>query len=113
MYTANQLNAFCVIGHKSQEMMEAVIHVFKKYNLNTNYLRCQSYDNALNMSGVYTGLQARIKTINSLADFVPCSAHSLNLVGKNAACCCHDTNEFLDTLQNLYTFFFNSTHRKL
>ncbi|XP_026821587.1 zinc finger MYM-type protein 1-like [Rhopalosiphum maidis] len=33
------------IGHKSQEMMEAVIHIFKKYNLNTNYLRGQSYDN--------------------------------------------------------------------
>ncbi|KAE9529170.1 hypothetical protein AGLY_011966 [Aphis glycines] len=63
------------------------------------------------MSGIYTGLQARIKSINSLADFVPCSAHSLNLVGKNAASCCHDANEFFRLLQNLYSFFTISTHR--
>ncbi|XP_050064321.1 zinc finger MYM-type protein 1-like [Aphis gossypii] len=99
------------IGHKSQEMMEAVIHIFKKYNLNTNYLRGQSYDNASNMSGIYTGLQARIKSINSLADFVPCSAHSLNLVGKNAASCCHDANEFFRLLQNLYSFSTITTRR--
>jgi len=48
------------IGHKSQEMMEAVIHIFKKYYLNTNYLRGQSYENASYISGAYTGLQARI-----------------------------------------------------
>lgn len=30
--------------------------------------RGQSYDNASNMSGIYSGLQARIKTINPLAD---------------------------------------------
>ncbi|XP_025409880.1 uncharacterized protein LOC112683189 [Sipha flava] len=54
-------------------------------------LRGQSYDNAKNMSGLYSGLQARIKEISPLADFVPCSAHSLNL--------------------NIYTFFAASTHR--
>jgi len=73
------------IGHKSQQMMQAVILMFNKYDLNINYLREQSYDNASNMSVIYSGVQARIKSINALAGFVPCSAHSLNLVGKNAA----------------------------
>lgn len=35
----------------------------------------------------------------------------LNFVGKNAASCCHDANEFFRLLQNLYTFFSISTHR--
>ncbi|XP_022168505.1 uncharacterized protein LOC111032465 [Myzus persicae] len=32
------------------------------------------------MSSCYSGLQARIKLINPLAKFVPCSAHPLNLI---------------------------------
>ncbi|XP_025414632.1 uncharacterized protein LOC112686517 [Sipha flava] len=47
----------------------------------------QSYDNAKNMSGIYSGVQVRIKDVISLADIVPCSAHSLNLVGMYAASC--------------------------
>ncbi|KAL4090277.1 hypothetical protein QTP88_025149 [Uroleucon formosanum] len=42
--------------------------------------RGQTYDNAINMSRQYSGLQTRIKEINPLADYIPCSAHSLNLV---------------------------------
>ncbi|XP_053594426.1 uncharacterized protein LOC128667613 [Microplitis demolitor] len=47
--------------------------------------RGQSYDNASDMSGIYSGVQARIKTLNPLADYAPCAAHSLNLVGTCAA----------------------------
>lgn len=70
-----------------------------------------NYDNASNMSGVYTGLQARIKELNSLAEYVPCSAHSLNLVGVTAAECCVLAVDFLGFLRQLYTFFSSSTHR--
>jgi len=99
------------VGHKSKDMAEAVITILNKYNLNLNYLRGQSYDNASNMSGSYSGLQARIKLINPLAKFVPCSAHSLNLVGQNAASCCNEAIHFFNFLQNLYTFFSASTYR--
>ncbi|XP_015377219.1 PREDICTED: zinc finger MYM-type protein 1-like [Diuraphis noxia] len=100
------------VGHKSEDMAEAVITILNKYNLNLNYLRGQSYDNASNMSGSYSGLQARIKLINPLAKFVPCSAHSLNLVGQNAASCCNEAIHFFNFLQNLYTFFSASTYRR-
>jgi hypothetical protein len=63
------------------------------------------------MSGLYSGLQARIKEISPLADFVPCSAHSLNLVGSCAASCCKEANIFFNFIQNIYTFFAASTHR--
>ncbi|XP_060853423.1 zinc finger MYM-type protein 1 isoform X5 [Rhopalosiphum padi] len=99
------------VGHKSEDIAEAVITILNKYNLNLNYLRGQSYDNASNMSGSYSGLQARIKLINPLAKFVPCSAHSLNLVGQNAASCCNEAIHFFNFLQNLYTFFSASTYR--
>lgn len=78
-------------GHKSEELADAVLTVINSYNIDTSYLRGQTYDNAMNMLGVYSGLQARIKEMHHLADYVdyvPCSAHSLNLVGTCAAICC-------------------------
>lgn len=73
------------VGHKSQYMAKAVFCILKKFNLDISFLRGQSYDNAKNMSGIYSGLQARIKEVAPLADYIPCSAHSLNLVGSYAA----------------------------
>ncbi|XP_065678120.1 zinc finger MYM-type protein 1-like [Hydra vulgaris] len=69
-------------GHKSEELADAVFLVLESHGLDINNCRGQNYDNASNMSGRYTGLQARIKKVNPLATFVPCSAHSLNLVGE-------------------------------
>ena len=41
--------------------------------------RGQTYDNASNMSGKYIGMQHILKNKNSLVDYIPCAAHSLNL----------------------------------
>lgn len=73
--------------------------------------RGQSYDNASNMSGRYTGLQARIHELNEFAIYVPCAGHSLNLVGVKSAECCLQSIKFFDFVQHLYTFFAGSTHR--
>ncbi|XP_065645449.1 uncharacterized protein LOC136075929 [Hydra vulgaris] len=74
-------------GHKSEELADAVFLVLELHGLDINNCRGQSYDNASNMSGRYTGLQARIKEVNPLATFVPCSAHSLNHFGECAVDC--------------------------
>ncbi|KAE9521331.1 hypothetical protein AGLY_018274, partial [Aphis glycines] len=99
------------IVHKSQNMADAVFSILKKYNLDITYLREQSYDNAKNMSDVYSGLQARFREVAPLADFILCSAHSLNLIGSYAASCCKEANYFFCFIQNVYTFFSASTHR--
>jgi hypothetical protein len=41
--------------------------------------------NQATMAGVHSGVQKRILDVNSLAVFVPCNNHSLNLVGVHAA----------------------------
>lgn len=63
------------------------------------------------MSGIYSGLQARIKNVNPLAEYAPCSAHSLNLVGTCSAECCPEAISFFSLLQLLYNFFIASTYR--
>ncbi|KAL4134688.1 hypothetical protein QTP88_006414 [Uroleucon formosanum] len=98
-------------GHKAESLTEAIFSILKKYDLNVCFLRGQSYDNAKNMSGIYSGVQARIKDVISLADFVPCSAHSLNLVGMCAASCCEEANNFFSFTQNIYVYFSSSTYR--
>jgi len=92
------------VGHKSQNMAEAVFSMLKKHNLDISYLRGQSYDNAKNMSGIYSGLQAKIKEVAPLAGFIPCSFHSLNLVESYAESCCNEANSFFYFVQNVYFF---------
>lgn len=48
-------------GHKSKDLADAVFMVLEENDIDINNCRGQSYDNASNMSGVYSGLQARIK----------------------------------------------------
>lgn len=98
-------------SHKAKDMATIVLQTLKNYDLDIANCRGQSYDNASNMSGAYSGLQARIKEVNSLAVFVPCSAHSLNLVGSCAAESCEAAISFFSNLQALYNFFSISTHR--
>lgn len=92
-------------GHKSENLANAVTTVLSSNSINLADCRGQSYDNASNMSGVYSGLQARIKDENPKALFVPCSAHSLNLVGTCAASCCPEACTFFNLIQNVYSFF--------
>lgn len=61
------------------------------------------------MSGKYIGLQARTKEINPRACFIPCAAHSLNLVGLNSSCL-HAVSYFF-FVQEVYNFFSASPHR--
>ncbi|XP_025407500.1 zinc finger MYM-type protein 1-like [Sipha flava] len=99
------------VGHKSEKMEDAVLPFLKNLGIDINNCRGQSYDNASNMSGAYTGLQARIVKHNSLAIYVPCSAHSLNLVGSCAAECVPEASAFFNTIQTIFTFFAASTNR--
>ena len=72
--------------------------------------RGQSYDNASNMSGKYNGMQAIIRQHCNLAVYVPCVAHSLNLVGQSSASSCQQAAGFFSFLQRLYSFFAASSH---
>lgn len=98
-------------GHESEELTDEVLTTLSLFDLDPAFLRAQSYDNASNMAGAYSGLQAGIKEINPLANFVPCAAHSLNLVGTCAASACRETFDFFEIVQNIYNFFTASTHR--
>lgn len=99
-------------NHTGEEIANQVLQYLEKVcQLNFSKCRGQSYDNAANMSGRYKGMQQEILEKNKFAVYVPCAAHSLNLVGRRAVDCCQEAVKFFFTVQLLYTFFSASTNR--
>ena len=92
-------------------MCDKVLEKLKELDIDIKNCRGQSYDNAANMSGKYAGLQRKIKDVNNLIDYIPCAAHSLNLVGVHSVSCCLEAIHFFGLLNSLYTFCSGSTHR--
>ncbi|OCT76494.1 hypothetical protein XELAEV_18031697mg [Xenopus laevis] len=76
------------VDDKAEKLFSAVMDTLKEYQIDIMDCRGQSYDNASNMSGTYSGLQAQIKQVNPLAVYIPCSANSLNLVGTTRSDAC-------------------------
>uniref|UniRef100_H2YAF9 TTF-type domain-containing protein n=1 Tax=Ciona savignyi TaxID=51511 RepID=H2YAF9_CIOSA len=75
-------------GHTGSQLAQNLLDFIEDKGISLKDLRGQSYDNAYNMSGKYKGMQAVITEHNHLAEYIPCVALSLNLVGKCAAECC-------------------------
>ncbi len=99
-------------SHTGEEMANQVLQYLREVcKLNFSKCRGQSYDNAANMSGRYKGMQQFFLETNKFAIYVPCAAHSLNLVGRSAVDCCQEAVNFFSTVQLLYTFFSASTSR--
>lgn len=73
------LGFLIIENHDSAYLENIVLEYIRELTLNIKNCRGQSYDNAANMSGKYSGLQARIKIHANSATFIPCASHSLNL----------------------------------
>ncbi|XP_069502679.1 zinc finger MYM-type protein 1-like [Ambystoma mexicanum] len=92
-------------------MTDTILHQLQEMSLPIENLRGQGYDNGSNMKGKENGVQHRILDVNPRALYVPCSAHSLNLVVNDAAKCCLEATAFFDMVQRTYVYFSGSTHR--
>lgn len=65
--------------YKAELLFHAVTRILEKHDIQN--CRGLSNDNASNMLGHYLSLQVRIKVVKKLVVYIPCSAHSLSLVG--------------------------------
>lgn len=92
-------------------MTETLIEQLEQMDLPIENLRGQGYDNGSNMKGKENGVQKRVLDINPRAFFVPCNAHSLNLVVNDASKCCLEATNFFSLVQQIYNYFSASTHR--
>ncbi|KAG6927675.1 zinc finger MYM-type containing 1, partial [Chelydra serpentina] len=93
-------------SHTGEEMANQVLHYLCQVcKIDFSECKGQSYDNAANMSGRYQGMEKKLLEQNKYAIFIPCVAHSLNLVSRSAVDCCPVPVSFFSTVQLLYTFF--------
>jgi len=92
-------------------MADTVLNFLENLKIPIKNCRGQSYNNAANMGGKYSGLQARIKEQCKFAIFVPCAAHSLNLVGVQAVGCVSEAVAYFQFVQKLFNFFSSSNNR--
>ena len=76
-----------------------------------NYIRGQGYDGASNMSGIYRGVQARIRQQYPEAVYTHCRAHCLNLAIVHASSSTYVRN-MMATVQTV-AFAFNMSAKRL
>ncbi|XP_065674198.1 zinc finger MYM-type protein 1-like [Hydra vulgaris] len=100
-----------ISSQTGQNLADTLAQYFSDQDIDYKNCRGQTYDNASNMSGKYIGMQQILKNKNSLVDYIPCAAHSLNLVSQSAVDCCVEAVSFFNILNHQYTFFVTSTHR--
>ncbi|XP_038156371.1 zinc finger MYM-type protein 1-like [Cyprinodon tularosa] len=101
-----------ITSHTGESLANCVMSVLETLGLELSNCRGQAYDNASNMSGRYNGLQAHLKKSNPLIHYIPCAAHSLNLVGVNSIDRCgNEVSKYFDLIQSIYNFTTASTHR--
>ncbi|XP_065673947.1 zinc finger MYM-type protein 1-like [Hydra vulgaris] len=105
---------FCFLqikSHDSKSLITDILDLLERYNIDITNCRGQAYDNVSNMSGKYSGLQARLKERSQLAFYIPCAGHSLSLVGQCSVTKCINSINYFGVLQSLYSFFIASTNR--
>ena len=94
-----------VADQSSENLAAEIVGCMESHGLDLSRLRGQGYDGAANMSGVYSGVQARLKQIQPLAVYVHCMAHNLNLALNDSCSGVSQVATFYDMLEKLYNFF--------
>lgn len=103
---------FCEVNNTTGAgLTKYILEFLEKNKIDILNMRGQGYDNGANMKGKHNGLQKQILNINPRAFFVPCAAHTLNLVVNDAAKISYETIDFFGIIQELYNFFSSSTKR--
>lgn len=105
------LGFFPISDTTGQGLTQFLLDFLDTNEIDIQDMRGQGYDNGANMKGKHIGLQKRILDMNPRAFFVPCAAHSLNLVVNDAAKSSLEIVNFFSIVQEIYVFFSASISR--
>ena len=94
-----------IFSHTGQSLADKIYKTLWVHNIGIKGCHGQAYDNVSNMSGKYKGVQTHIQNINPLAEYIPCTAHSLNLVRQLGVSVCSCAAKKLYGSEN--NFFFD------
>jgi len=93
---------FCQLEDQSAAgMTKEVLAILGRLNISIQKCYGQGYDGASVMSGVYNGVQTKIKNIQNNAEHVHCASHNLNLIINGVVRRCSEISRFFYSLQNV------------
>uniref|UniRef100_A0A6P4FBL9 Zinc finger MYM-type protein 1-like n=1 Tax=Drosophila rhopaloa TaxID=1041015 RepID=A0A6P4FBL9_DRORH len=96
---------------KAAALFEILKDVLARFHLPIEKLRGQCYDGASNVSGRISGLQQRVQEEESLALYVHCNAHNLNLAVQDGIEDVLDVENFIGVVKELINFVRDSPKR--
>ena len=99
------LNFFPLHRKNADEITKSILDKLQQNGLDIIMYRGQVYDNASNMAGIRSGVQCRIKQLNSKAIFIPCANHLLNYAGVHAVASSNILQHFLLLWKGSTPFF--------
>ena len=82
-------------------LARTLFDVLSRNGLSISNMRAQTYDGAANMSGCFSGCQARVQERQPLALFFHCGSHACNLVMQHAVTSCQLIRDSLQWLNEL------------
>ncbi|VVC41213.1 Ribonuclease H-like domain,HAT, C-terminal dimerisation domain,Domain of unknown function DUF4371 [Cinara cedri] len=86
-----------------QELTNAILSELRTNKIPIQDMPGQGYDNGSNMKGHHSGVQKKMLDLNSRAFFVPCHAHTLNLVVNDTAKSSTGASKFLIQIQAIFS----------
>ena len=92
-------------------MADTILHQLEELGLAVDNLCGQGYDNGSNMKGKDNAIQRKLMDINLCVFFIPCNAHTFNLVANDDARCCLEATNFFDLVQHIYVLLSGSTRQ--
>ena len=99
-----------VTDSSAEELAGDITDSIESNGLQLSKCRGQGYDGAANMSGIYSGVQARIAAKEPAAVYVHCASHNLNLA-LNDSVKIQEISKFYDIVESVYVFFGHSIKR--
>lgn len=95
----------------SETLFTVIMDVLIRFDLKLNKCRGQCYDGANNMKGAITGLQTRVRQLESRAYYTHCAGHNLSLVAQDAMKLIQEIADFLSEMRELISFVRGSAKR--
>ena len=93
-------------SHTDLDLTNVLFKFFKKNVINIKNCRDKAMITPVTcLEDIMGYKQAHIKNHNLLAMWIPCAAHSLNLVGQHAVESSTTVSSYVASIQRLYTFF--------
>ena len=99
------LNFFPMHRKNADEITKSILDELQQNGLDIMMYRGQAYDNASFMAGIRSGVQCRIKQVNSKTIFIPCANHLLNLAAVHAMALSEHSATFFAVVERVYSFF--------